>query len=126
MSDPTPGGHLAAQAKLLGAQVSALTEAVGDLDNRANRSRRVLTMAVAGLVLDLVLSVGLVFTLTEQTRTRDQALCPMFALFVGSYRPDSRAEGEDRERYEAAFVTLREAYAALDCTARPVPPPAPR
>lgn len=142
-ADPSPQARtLAWQARVLTDRVVALNESVERLDARANRSARVLAVAVVGVVLGLILSVAVAVTLSaqgrtdarleaeiaEQARIRSDALCPLYALLVGSYNPGSRAEGEDRRTYEDAFVTLRAAYTALGCAASSpvVPPAAPR
>lgn len=122
---------LAARAAALAGSVTELRGAVEWLDRRANRSRRVLAIAVAGLVLDLVLSVAVGFALLAQVETskrqdvvQSEVLCPLYAIFIGSYRPESRTEGPDRQKYEEAFTVIRGSYAKLGCTGPPVPPAA--
>lgn len=131
---------LVAQAKALVERVGVLSDAVEELDKRSARSQRVTIGVVFGLLLDLVLSVAVIATLATQINTnerlqatidreaatREQALCPLYSLIVGSYNPDSRAEGEDRQQYEATFAAMRAAYDSLDCPGGVVPPAQPR
>lgn len=131
---------LVTQAAALTEKMGVLTDAVVELDRRSNRNQRVVIGVVFGLLVDLVLSVAVVLTLASQistndrlqstinreAATREQALCPLYSLIVGSYNPTSRAAGEDRERYEATFQAMRTAYDSLDCPGQPVPPAQPR
>lgn len=136
MTDEQAAAILARQAKALADTVGVLAAAVDQLDQRAHRSERV-TLAVAfGLVVDLILSVavalliGNLFSLSDhlqgaivrESTTRQQALCPLYGLLLGSYNPTSRAEGADRDKYNQAFVTLRDGYDSLDCVSPVVPP----
>lgn len=136
MTEERAGSVLAEQAKVLADTVGALALAVDQLDRRTNRSER-MTIAVAfGLVIDLILSIavalliGNLFTLNGQLQTavareattRQQAICPLYALLLGSYNPSSRAEGADRDAYNKVFITLRDGYESLDCVSPIVPP----
>lgn len=61
--------------------------------------------------------------ISAQQEARQKGQCPLLALFIGSYNPNSRAAGEDRQRYEDAFRVIRQSYADLDCEAeQPVVP----
>lgn len=131
---------LVTQAAALTEKMGVLTDAVLELDRRSNRNQRVVIGVVFGLLVDLVLSVAVVLTLASlvstndrvqaaidrEAATREQALCPLYSLIVGSYNPGSRAEGPDREQYEKTFVAMRAAYDSLDCPGGPVPPAQPR
>lgn len=136
MTEEQAGAILAQQAKVLADTVGSLALAVDQLDRRTNRSER-MTIAVAfGLVIDLVLSIavavliGNLFTINGQLQqsiareatTRQQALCPLYGLLLGSYNPTSRAAGPDRDAYNKAFITLRDGYESLDCASPIVPP----
>lgn len=127
---------LTEQAKVLTDKVGSLTLAVEHLDRRTNRTERVQMWVVFGLLLDLVLSVAVALVVTNQFSqaadlrhaverervTREQGLCPLYALLVGSYNPSSRTPGPDRDNYTKAFQTMRDAYEALECKQAPVPP----
>jgi len=132
--------RLIEQAKVLADRVGALSDAVDHLDRRTNRSERVVIGVVIGLALCIVLSVAMAITFIQirvtadavaetqarETRTREETLCPFFSLVLGSYNPNSRAEGEARQTYIEQFEAMRRGYAALDCTGPIVPPPIPR
>lgn len=129
-------GPLTEQAKALTDKVGSLVLAVDQLDNRTGRTERVTMWVVFGLLLDLLLSVAVAFVVGNQfaaaadireavnreSVTRQQGLCPLYALLIGTYNPNSRAEGPDRQAYVSTFQTLNEAYQALECKIAPVPP----
>lgn len=128
------------QAKVLADRVGALSDAVDHLDQRTNRSERVVIGVVIGLALSIILSIALAVTFIQvrttadavaetqarETRTREETLCPFFSLVLGSYNPESRPEGEARQTYIEQFDAMRRGYTALDCTGPLVPPPTPR
>jgi hypothetical protein len=132
--------RLTERAKVLADRVGALSDAVEHLDQRTNRGEKAVIGVVAGLVLSVALSVivGIVLvkqqTITDQisvtqereAHTRQDALCPLYSLILGSYNPNSRPEGDARQAYIDQFKVMRQAYDALDCTAPLVPPPTPR
>ncbi len=129
-------GPLTEQARALADRIGALAAAVSELDRRTNRSEKITIGVILGLALDLVLSIAVALILTSQaatdeslqaavdreTATRQDALCPLYSLFLGTYNPNSRAEGPDRDVYIANFGVLRQGYASLDCTGPIVPP----
>jgi len=131
--------RLIEQAKVLADRVGALSDAVEHLDRRTNRGERAVIWMAAGLGLVLILSiiVGIGFiqlrdntvTVTDiqarEEHTRQDALCPLYSLILGSYRPESRPEGDARQTYIDQFKVMRQAYAALDCTTPLVPPATP-
>lgn len=122
-------GELAERANALADKVSGLSLAVTQIGRRTDRSEK-LTLAVGlGLALDLVLSGVVAFALNglyavrdREDATRQQALCPLDSLILGSYAPDSRPEGEQRNKYVAAFGEMRVAYESLNCRGDLVPP----
>jgi hypothetical protein len=131
---------LTAQARVLADRVGGLSDAVEQLDRRTNRGEKVVIGVIVGLTLDLILSivVGVVLiqlqgttqivseTQAREARTRQDSLCPLYRLILGTYNPDSRPEGDARQTYIDQFKIMREAYAALDCAGPLVPPAAPR
>lgn len=131
-------GPLTEQAKRLADQVSGLSLAVDQLDRRTNRNAKVQTFVVFGLLLNLVLCVavalvvanqfavssGLQTAIAREAKTRQEALCPLYALVVGGYNPSSRAAGTDRDTYNATFDVMRKGFDALDCNIKLVPAPA--
>lgn len=71
-----------------------------------------------------------VLTLIEQqAQTSDrleklivQVLCPLYKVLLGSYAPESRAAGPDRDKYEQVFTDMWNQYAVLQCVGDLVPP----
>lgn len=132
--------RLLEQAKVLADRVGALSDAVALLDIRTNRSERVVIGVIIGLALTIVLAIalGIAFiqlhsnaatlaaTQERELRTRQEALCPLYGLILGSFNPQSRPEGEAREKYIKQFEVMRTAYDVLDCAGPLVPPPIPR
>lgn len=130
---------LTAQAKVLADRVGALSVAVEKLDERSTRNERIAVGVMAGLVLCLILTSAVVFVLVQlqdnnrrieavidrELQTRQDALCPLYSLILGNYNPESRPEGEARDRYNEQFEVMRGAYQALDCQ-QPLVPPATR
>lgn len=135
---PENEGHatLTSQAKALADTVEKCIVAIDGLDRRSTRNERVVVATVFGLALDVVLSILVAFlvsnlfgvngqlqaAIAREAVVRQQALCPLYGLLLGSYNPTSRAEGKDRDSYNAAFVTLRDGYNVLDCVNPIVPP----
>lgn len=131
-----PLTNLTEQAKILGDKVGGLALAVEHLDRRTGRNERVQMWVVFGLLLDLVLSIAVALVVTNQitvnndikaavareATTRNDGICPLYSLIIGSYNPGSRAEGKDRDAYVAAYKTMGDAYRSLECRADPVPP----
>lgn len=134
--------QLAAEARALSTDVEQLNETVAAnnaqieaLNRRADRAETLITRTWVFLAA-LVLLAGLTGTLLFQQlvtgnrldqvvaaeRTaRQEGQCPLLALFIGSYNPNSRAAGEDRQKYEDAFARIRAIYAQLGCTEPAVP-----
>lgn len=126
---------LAEQAKVLADRVGALSGAVEQLDQRTNRSEKVVIAVVAVLLLTLFLSIIVAFVLLQQrdtqhdvasavareSKTRQEGLCPLYGLLLGTYKPESRPEGEARQLYMEQFDVMRTAYATLDCKGPVVP-----
>ena len=127
---------LAVQAKALADTVGVLAGAVDNLNARTNRTERTTILVALGLAIDLVLSIAvavlvwsqisvstdLQVAIARESSTRQDALCPLYGLLLGSYNPESRAAGPARDQYNQAFVTLRNGYDSLDC-ANPIVPP---
>jgi hypothetical protein len=128
--------ELAAQARALAADVEVLNETNSELvqtvaentaaqerqDRRIERAESLITRTwvfVAGLVVLSGIIGVLVFQLAQVTAAeklaREEGQCVVIAVFLGSYDPNSRLEGEARQRYEDAFAKFRGVYARLDC-----------
>jgi len=131
-----PINHLTEQAKALTDEVAGLSLAVDQLHRRTDRTERVQMFVVFGLLLDLVLSVAVALVVGNQIAasadlkvavereevTRNQGVCPIYSLLVGSFNPASRAEGPDRDAYIRIFQSIDASYRALECKQAPVPP----
>lgn len=132
--------------------VTDLGAEVRRLDARERRTKRVAAIAFAGLVVDLVLSAvvitgGLVLggqvdrqdelvaqnaatirqlqATNTRLETSVQESCSFYALVLGSYRPESRPEGPDRDTYKANFERMRQSYRNLECQGPIVAPAVP-
>lgn len=95
----------------------------------AARTKRV-ELSVKWVAMSLMISVGLVLVMgymaytTAITNHRIDALCPAYAVIVGSYAPSTRAAGSDRDAYTAAFTGMHTLYNNLGCAPNyPVVPP---
>ena len=131
MTAPDPNDLPAVAARLI-ETIEGLTESIHDLLRRTTRSETHLKImwVVVGFVI--LLAGGMSVTYYQQaqtdrslTATRSE-LCSLYSVFLGSYNPSTRAEGLDRDTYEAVFMTFREGYSRLECTTPYVPPATPR
>lgn len=136
MTDEEARVALVTQAQALADTVGVLANAVDNLNKRTGKTERTTIFVALGLAVDLVLSVavavlvssqisvagGLQSAIDREALTRQDALCPLYGLLLGSYNPQSRAEGSARDQYNQVFEVMRGAYASLDC-ANPVVPP---
>lgn len=132
--------ELVAVAVGLGEEVTRLTVA-SDAQASATRNLRVeiekktwkttikIRWMIALVILDLVLSGAMLVgylkikdLVDDQEVVRSQVLCPMFNVFLGSYQPETRNVGPDRDKYEANFREMRNQRAALHCRGDLVPP----
>ncbi len=112
-------------------EVRGLRLAVEQFEPRVTRAERVSTRTAmaATIIAILVVAVGFVGYRgirsdqeIAQTNQRVDGLCPILALVVGGYDPETRAAGPDRDEYIKSFVVMREAYSNLGCTTPFVPP----
>lgn len=146
LSAPRPRGtdaELAATAAELGRKVDRLTDAVDRLDKSHNQlatrtgavERRSVRTVVASVLAVAILVIGgwLAYTqvvtnsrldavVTDQQKVTQQVLCPVFALLLGGYDPETRPPGEARVRYVETFEEYSRIFARLECTTELVPP----
>ena len=105
------------------------------LARKSHQNRILATVAIVGLVLDVLITVVLTFIglgmqsntdridgLTHrldiaQTTTRQKALCPLYQVFLDSKSAAGRAAAPDPEKYDHAFVVIKQGYDVLDCSA---------
>jgi hypothetical protein len=140
-ADPTGprGGQGETGARGAAALVTPLIEAVGalrvaieGLEARADRARRNITGIVIAVIIDVIFTacITIVYIGQEQTAaqvadTRNEILCPLYASWLGTYNPTTRAPGLDRATYENVFGQMRGQYEHLACTTPLVPKPTP-
>ena len=129
-----------AAVQVLVASVDGLRRAVESVVDRADKAERRVSGITFAIIADVLLTfafAGLYFyadhTANALDDTRSQVLCPMYAAWLGSFNPVSRAAGQDRATYEDVFSQMRDAYQHLAChtalvprpTTAPPPPPFP-
>lgn len=105
-------------------RVDGLREDFGRLADRQTRAEdRIVWTAVFTLVAFL-LATGVTITALrgEATDRRLDKLCPVLALLVGGYDPNTRPPGEARAKYDDSFGVMRQSYRDLACTQPLVPP----
>jgi hypothetical protein len=129
----TDDDELRVEARALRTEVAQLGEAITGLAHRADlertvaRMRRVVVALVVSFVLDLGLTGYLAWTNHRvnvvQERTSNDVLCPLYGLFLASYRPEAQPP-ERRAGYEDAFAVIRQSYRVLQCAPASQPAPA--
>jgi hypothetical protein len=124
---------LAAGVQHLDATVQANNHRIDALTRRTERAEQLITRTWVWITLLVILAalLGLVsfklFQVIEAERdARQRGQCPVLAVFIGAYDPNSRLEGEARDRYDSAFRVIRQAYTDLQCTTPIVPGPGQR
>jgi hypothetical protein len=112
--------------------IGGLRVAIEGLEARADRAQKRVFGIVVAIVIDLIFTGGfaLLYVSQEQTAaqvadTRNEVLCPLYASWLGTYNPVSRAPGLDRQTYENVFGQMRSQYQHLQCTTPLVPKPTP-
>ncbi len=133
--------HLMVQVEELGQQAGVQFTSLAQR-SRANRRLAILAIVSVGLdvVLSAILGIGLVQVRANeteinrlanrlnvsQTTTRQQALCPLYQVFLDSKSPAGRAAAPDKVKYDHAFKVIQQGYDALGCSAfiaQPSPKP---
>lgn len=136
MTDEEARVALVTQAQALADTVGVLADAVDNLNQRTGKTERTTIFVALGLAVDLVLSVAVAVLVSSQISvagdvqvaiarekaTRQEAVCPLYGLLLGSYNPASRAAGPARDQYELSFRVMWAAYDTLDCNNPIVPP----
>ena len=116
----------------LGERIDGLREDLGNLGDRQRKSDARILWVVIGLVVVVALAVAIGFvaaraqeTANEQAALRNDVLCPLYSIFLGSYDPKTRDKNPDpaaRQKYEDAFVKIRYGWDVMGCTDPLVPP----
>jgi hypothetical protein len=104
------------------------------LAKRAQTNRRLITVTIISLIVDVVLSVFLGLGLYQvranehdisalttrldvsQTVQRQKALCPLYQLFLDMKTPAGRAAAPDPVKYDHSFQVIQDGYDALSCS----------
>lgn len=97
-----PSGELVGEARLLREDVAALTKVVGALSRRVGVSRRFIIGLLASFVLDLFLTIGLVYT---QLQGVAYVHCQAHYNEINNQRTRILTESADRERAANRAVT---------------------
>ena len=126
-------GHVRALGDKIEANTLALNQ-VNERQDRSERKGRVLAMVAVALLGGFLL---LGWVAWQQHRTDEQvsrvvqgSLCPVFALVVGGYDPNSRPlnadgsyEGSPRQAYIDNHLVMSQAYDQLRCQNTTLVPP---
>lgn len=119
-------------AASLTAAVDGLRESIESLLKRTRRSEKVIASIIVTIIVDVIFTGGFIFLFYNQNRTadalddtRNQVLCPLYASWLGTYNPNSRSPGPDRDTYIDVFSQMRTQYQHLSCTTPLVPKPTP-
>ena len=117
---------LGSRAEQLRTEVAGLRADVQSLRDRTVRGEKRLVHLALAVVLVLLLAGATAVTAYRGLATdrRLDAFCPVLALVVGGYDPSTRPAGPARDKYEASFAVMRQAYAELGCDrSSPLVPP---
>jgi len=121
--------HLAAAVAQLNTSVQGLAQRTGRSEADIGRSKRAIRWTVVGVCLDIVLTIVAALLFNDQratsarldaqqqqiTRVQREVLCPLYALFLASYDPQSPQAKAAPAKYAASFKTIREGAAVLEC-----------
>lgn len=98
-----------------------------DLAKQSKRDRRILRALIVSFVLNILLTVFVVIGLVQlqsltsrldaaQSTGRQNALCPLYQLFLDSRSDKARAASpQGPEAYDNAFKIIQKGYDALEC-----------
>jgi len=139
--------RLLALAGELAAEVEELSEDSGNqfvsLARRARSNRRMIWIVAASVLVDVILSVVLTFSLVQvdgnanridaltqrlnisQTVTRRDTLCPLYTLLKAGDTKAARDAAPDKAAFDRSVAVIEQGYAALDCQQFSAPSPSP-
>jgi len=110
-------------------QAAELGELKDEVKQRTWKTTVKIRWMIALVILDLVLSGAMLvgyLTVSELVKSQEvlraQVLCPFYKVILGSYQPETRAPGSDRDKYEATFKEMWGQYGILNCVGALVPP----
>lgn len=109
------------------ADMTSLVNAFRDHKEATDRKTSRFTAAIAVLIV-LLIALGSVAVSNWRNSDRLERLtqigvCPSNAFQLGSYDPNTRYVGRDRDIYEQTFTNLRAARYVLGCQDAPTPKP---
>lgn len=110
---------IAQEAHELAERVDELHESI-DTQNKRNAFK--IKVMASVVVLLVILVAGFGWVARRDHELRSGVLCPMYRVWLGSYQPETRTPGPDREKYEQTFTEMRKQYAVLQCIGDLVPP----
>ena len=108
-------------------QLQAQQNAIEEQQASTKTQRKINGWLMISIALDVLLSIGMGFGLIRinadridyvQTRTSDQVLCPLYAIFLASVahpRPVLVDTPEKKASFEKAAATIRQGYVTLGC-----------
>lgn len=104
-------------------EVASLNQKFEQVNEDVYKTVRTMKVVIAVLVTVSLFSLGaLAYAIYNgqkiaqvQERTSNEVLCPLYKLFLDSYRPEAQPP-ERRQAYEDAFKVIRKSYAVLECT----------
>lgn len=109
--------RLTSAAGKLGKEVAQNTDAIDSLMRRAKLAERFIFIISVSLIMDFVLTiaVGILAFQSYSTNERVQTICPLYAFTIGTYAPQSRSAGADRDQYTQSFADMRAKFEELGC-----------
>lgn len=109
--------RLTSVASKLASMVGQNTDAIENLTRRAKLAERFIAIISVSLILDICLTVavGYLAFASYSTNERIATICPLYAFVIGSYAPQTRAPGDDRDSYNTAFEKMRIKFQDLNC-----------
>lgn len=116
--------NLSARADQLVRAVADLSDSITDLMERTElsahkikRSRNFAQATAVGLVLDVVLTVVIVFVFNRQQAVNSDVLCPLYGVFIGSLDNTRRTSmtPEQQARFDHAVSVVTHGADVLGC-----------
>lgn len=112
---------------------TSVDEIVVHQSRQLRKTQRALRWAVIGLLADVTLTLLTGFVVRYVSHNSDridvqqqqlgkvqhsvssQSLCPLYGLFLDSYRPEALPSTRDRGEYDKAFTIIEDGAKALGC-----------
>lgn len=109
--------RLTVAASTLSKAVAQNSDAIESLTRRAKLAERFIAIISVSLIMDISLTVAVAILAYQSysTNNRLATICPLYAFTVGTYAPQSRKAGQDRDQYVQAFTDMRIKFEQLGC-----------